>query len=206
MNLESHLVEGERLIARAWKTLALRGVVAIAFGIAAVAWPDMGLTTLLALVGAFALVAGVSALSAAFRVPVNRARRAWLALDGGLAIAFAAVVLVWPDLSARGLLFAIATWAVATGILEFALGAAVLPVTGARSLLLMLSGVLSAAFGAIMFARPGAGALALLALVAAFAIATGVVQVAYATELRRIAGEVERRLSPHRSAKPALHG
>jgi uncharacterized membrane protein HdeD (DUF308 family) len=206
MNLESHLEEGERLIARAWKTLALRGVVAIAFGIVAVAWPDMGLTTLLALVGAFALVAGLTALYGAYRAPVNRARRAWLALDGVLAIAFAVLVLVWPDLSARGLLFAIAAWAVATGIVEFGLGAAVLPVTGPRSLLLMFWGVVSAAFGAIMFARPGAGALALLALVAAFAIVTGVTQVAYAVELRRLAGELERRLSPRPSPKPALHG
>jgi uncharacterized membrane protein HdeD (DUF308 family) len=206
MNLESHLEEGERLIARAWKTLALRGVVAIAFGIVAVAWPDMGLTTLLALVGAFALVAGLTALYAAYRAPVNRARRTWLALDGVLAIAFAVLVLVWPDLSARGLLFAIAAWAVATGIVEFGLGAAVLPVTGPRSLLLMFWGVVSAAFGAIMFARPGAGALALLALVAAFAIVTGVTQVAYAVELRRLAGELERRLSPRPSPKPALHG
>lgn len=205
MNLESHLEEGERLIARTWKTLAVRGVLGIALGIIAVAWPNIGLTTLLALVGAFALVSGTTALYGAFTTRLDRSGRAWLAFDGLLAIVFAIVILVWPDLSARGLLFAIAAWAIASGLLEFGVGAAVLPVTGARSLLLMLGGVVSVAFGAIMFARPGAGALALLALVAAFAIVTGSMQVAVAIELRRVAAKVERRVSPRSSTKSAVH-
>lgn len=210
MNLESHLEEGERLIARAWKTIALRGVAGIVFGIVAVAWPGIGLTTLLALVGVFALISGFTALYGAYSAPSGTSGRGWLAFDGVLAIAFGIVVFVWPDLSARGLLFAIAAWAIATGIIEFGVGAAALPVTGSRSLLLMLWGVVSVSFGAIMFARPGTGALALLGLVAAFAIVTGVMQVAFAMELRRVAGDVEKSLSPRTTtkptSKPALHG
>ena len=48
-----------------------------------------------------------------------------------------------------------------------------------------------------MFAHPGAGAVALLALIAAFALVSGVMQIAFALELRRVVGELERRVQPH---------
>ena len=70
----------------------------------------------------------------------------------------------------------------------------------------MLGGLLSVAFGVIMFAHPGAGAVALLALVAAFALVTGVMQIAFALELRRVVGELEQRVRPHATAKPVTHG
>ena len=63
----------------------------------------------------------------------------------------------------------------------------------------MLWGVASVAFGLVMFAHPGAGAVALVSLVAAFAIVTGAIQIAYALELRRAARDVERVVHPQRS-------
>ena len=104
-----------------------------------------------------------------------------------------------------GLLYAIAAWAIASGILGLALAFA-LPFSGGRSLLLVLEAVLSIAFGVIMFWHPGAGALALLALVAAFALVTGVMQIAFAIELRRVAGDLDQHLRPHAPAKPVTHG
>lgn len=205
MNLETHLQEGERQLARIWKATALRGVLAIAFAVVILIWPDIGLTALIALFGAFALVSGVASIVGAFTVPLERSRRAWLAFDGLLGVVVGIVVFVWPDLSALGLLYAIAAWAIASGIFELAL-AFIVPFSGGRSLLLVLGGLLSVAFGVIMFWHPGAGAVALLALVAAFALVTGVMQIAFALELRRVAGELEQRLRPHAPAKPVTHG
>lgn len=206
MSLQSRLEEGERRFARIWKVTALYGMSAIAFGIVVLVWPGLGLTALIALFAAFALAVGVVTIVGALRVPLSRSTRAWLVLDGLLAIAVGVVVVVWPDLSAHALLYAIAAWAIATGVLGFVGGAIALPLSGGRSLLLMLWGVISVAFGAIMFARPGAGALALLTLIAAFAIVGGVLQVGYALELRRIAVEFERRLRPKETRKPVVHG
>jgi uncharacterized membrane protein HdeD (DUF308 family) len=206
MHLRDYIEEGEQHLARVWKITILRGSLAILFGIVALAWPGIGLATLIALFAAAALLSGIPSIVGAFRGPVARDRRVWLLLDGLIAIGAGLLVLVWPDLSARALLFVIASTAVASGVFAFALGTLTLPVRGGRSLLPMLWGVASVAFGVVMFARPGAGAVALVALVAAFAIVTGAIQIAYALELRRATRDVERVLHPQRpiaSTRPA---
>jgi len=205
MNLEKHLQEGEQALAHIWKVTALRGALAIAFAVVILIWPSIGLSALLALFGAFALVSGVATIAGAFNLPIRGGQRAWLVVDGLLGIAVGVVVFVWPDLSALGLLYAIAAWAIAVGIFEIALAFA-LPISGGRSLLAVLGGLLLIAFGVIMFAHPGAGAVALLALIAAFALVTGFMQVAFALELRRVVAELERPFRPRATAKPVSHG
>jgi uncharacterized membrane protein HdeD (DUF308 family) len=152
-----------------------------------------------------ALVSGAATILGAFGVPVRGGRRAWLVIEGLLGLAVGVVVFVWPDLSALGLLYAIGAWAIALGIFESAL-AFVLPLSGGRSLLIVLGGLLSVAFGVIMFAHPGAGAVALLALIPAFALVTGAMQIAVALELRRVVVELEQRVRPQATAKPVTQG
>jgi uncharacterized membrane protein HdeD (DUF308 family) len=205
MNLETHLKEGEEALAHIWKVALLRGVVAIAFAVVILVWPNIGLTALITLFGAFALVSGLATIAGAFNLPIRGGERAGLVFEGLLGIVVGVVVFVWPDLSALGLLYAIAAWAIATGGLEIVL-AFVLPSSGGRSLLAVLGGLLSVAFGVIMFGHPGAGALGLLALIAAFAFVTGVMQIAFALELRRVAAELEQHVRTHATAKPATQG
>ena len=204
MNLETQLNEGEQILARIWKVTALRGILAIAFAVVILVWPSIGLTALIALFGAFALVSGVTTIVGAFSVPLKGGDRAWLVVDGLLGIAVGVVVFVWPALSALGLLYAVAAWAIATGILEMSF-ALVVPVSGGRRLLLMLGGLLSVAFGVIMFGHPGAGAVALLALIGAFAFVSGVMQIALAIELRSVAGEVKSHVRPLAKPRAAAH-
>jgi len=205
MNLEAHMHEGERALAHIWKAMALRGAVAVAFAVVVLISPSIGLTALIALFGAFALVSGLATIGGAFSVPMRGNRRVWLVIEGLLGIAVGVVVFIWPSLSALGLLYAIAAWALAIGIFEIALSFS-LPISGRRSLLLGLGGLLSIAFGVIMFAKPGAGAIALLALIAAFALVSGVMQIVFAFELRRVVGELERPFRLHTTAKPVTHG
>src|SRR5512132_1521913 len=200
MNLETHLKEGEQALAHIWKVTALRGALAIAFAVVILIWPNVGLSALIAVFGAFALVSGVATIAGAIRMPIERRQHMWLVIEGLLGVAVGIVVFVWPDLSALGLLYAIAAWAIAVGIFEIGL-AFELPLSGRRALLLGLGGLLSIAFGVIMFAEPGAGAVALLALIAAFALVTGVMQIAFAFELRRVVAELEHRVRPRATAK-----
>ena len=205
MNLATQLHEGEQALARIWKVTARRGVLGIAFAAVILIWPNIGLTTLIALFGAFALVSGVATIVEAFRIPARGNQRVGLVFEGLLGIAVGVVVFVWPGLSALGLLYAVGAWAVALGVVE--IGAAfALPLSGGRSFLLALGGLLSIAFGVVMFAHPGAGAVALLALVAAFALVTGIMQIAFAVELRRVVAELEHRVRPRPTAKPVAQG
>ena len=187
MNPLMKLTEGERALAHIWKVTALRGIAAIAFAVIVLVWPSIGLATLIALFGAFAFVSGVATIAGALNLSIQRGQRAWLVVEGMLEVAVGVVVFIWPALSALGLLYAIAAWAIALGIFEIAL-AFVLPVTGRRALLVVLGGLISVGFGVIMFAHPGAGAMALLSLIAAFALVTGVMRIAFGLELRRMAG------------------
>ena len=177
----------------------MRGVIAIAFAVVILIWPSIGLTTLIALVGAFALVTGATTLAGAFTVPMRPRDRVWVGVEGLVGVAAGVAVVVWPNLSAVALLYAIAAWAIAVGVIELGL-AFTLPLSGGRSLLLLLSALVTGFFGVVMFARPGAGAIALLALIGAFALITGITQIFYALELRRIVAQLERRVHP--TARP----
>ena len=53
--------------------------------------------------------------------------------------------------------------------------------------------------------QAGPGAVALLALIAAFALVSGVMQIAFAIELRRALERLQPRLRPHATAKPVTH-
>jgi uncharacterized membrane protein HdeD (DUF308 family) len=205
MNLQTQLQEGEQELTHIWKVTALRGALAIAFAVVVLIWPNIGLATLIALFGAFALVSGLTTIAGAFSFPFTRGRRAWLVLEGLTGVAVGVAVFIWPDLSALGLLYAIAAWSIALGIFEIAL-AFDLPLSSGQSLLLGLGGVLSVGFGVIMFAHPGAGAVALLALIGAFALVTGAMQIAFALELRRAGHEVEDRVRPHATPTPVTQG
>jgi uncharacterized membrane protein HdeD (DUF308 family) len=63
-----------------------------------------------------------------------------------------------------------------------------------------------AAFGVVMFVEPGDGAIALLALVAAFALVRGTFDIALAIELRHVVGELKEHVRPPAQPKPIVHG
>jgi uncharacterized membrane protein HdeD (DUF308 family) len=200
------LQEGERMVARVWRLLALRGVLAIVFAFVLLVWPDIGLTAMVTVVGAFAIASGFVSGVAAYALPGAAAQhRIWLALNSLVGLVVGTATLVWPDLSATALLYAIAIWAIATGVIEFVTAFA-LPLSGTRTVLLAVSGIVLAAFGVVMFVEPGDGAIALLALVSAFALVRGTFDIALAVELRRVLGELKKRMPSPVQPKPVAHG
>ena len=145
--------EGERMATRAWKLIAANGVAAILFGFVLVLWPDIGLTTLVAVVAVYALVRGVLSGRAAFSAPLPQAERRWLTLEAVAGTAIGIALLVWNDISAQALLYVVAAWAIAIGVLMLA-AAIQLPLSGGRRMLLALNGLVAGAFGAVMFIEP----------------------------------------------------
>ncbi len=171
-------------LARNWWLFLIRGVAAIVFGVLAFAWPGLTLVTLVLFYGAFVLVDGVSALVAAITGRVSMAPRWWLAIVGLLGIAAGILTFLWPGMTALLILLFIAGWSVATGVFQI-IGAIRLRKEIDNEWMLIVSGVLSVLIGIVLFVMPGAGALALIWLIAAYAIVFGVLTIAFSLRLRR---------------------
>jgi uncharacterized membrane protein HdeD (DUF308 family) len=173
---------GTRL-ARNWWTVAFRGVIAIIFGLAALFWPDITLTALVFIFGAFVLVSGVLLVIAAFRDGLNHTHAWLLLLEGVIGIAIGIMVFIWPAITALVLLYLIAAWAIVTGVLEI-IAAIQVRKEIENEWLLALAGIASVLFGILLIVWPIAGALAILWIIAAYAIVFGVLLLILAFRLR----------------------
>jgi uncharacterized membrane protein HdeD (DUF308 family) len=168
-----------------WRwALGLNGLLAVASGVVILVWPDISLFALTILFGAWTLATGVVGLAAALSGTTTQGR-GWLAVSSLLGIGVGAAVLIWPDISELALLYVIGAYAVALGVLTV-IGAFYLPLDGGDTALLVLSGLVSILFGIVMFAKPGAGALVTLALIAAFALVSGITELVVAIGGKRL--------------------
>lgn len=176
------------MITLSWWALALRGVLAVIFGIVALRWPGLTIEVLVLFFGANALVDGVLALIAAFRGSATGARWWGMLLQGILGIATGIIVLLmWgtPLIAfvVYALVIVIAAWAIAIGIFEVA-AAVRLRKEIQGEWLLALRGVLAIIFGVVLLMRPLVGALAVVWVIGVFSIALGLLGLVLAFRLR----------------------
>lgn len=170
---------------RSWWLLLLRGIIAVAFGVATFVWPQISLVSLVLVYGIYAIADGVLALVAAIRGG-GIAPRWWLALGGIASLAAGALAFVWPGLTALVLVYLIGFWSIVRGVLEI-VGAIRLRNEIPNEWSLGLAGALSVLFGAILVVAPGAGALGLLWLIAAWAVLFGLLLIWVAFRVRKLA-------------------
>jgi uncharacterized membrane protein HdeD (DUF308 family) len=164
------------MIAGNWWLIVLRGVCAILFGLAAWIWPGVTLGALVMLWGAYAFADGVLAFASAFSGSTGTPWWA-LVLIGIVSIGAAVAAFVYPGLTAVGLLYVMAFWAIASG--AFAIAAAIeLRRVIEGEFWLGLGGVVSILFGMFLIARPGVGALAVVWAIGTYAVLFGVILVA----------------------------
>ena len=147
-------------------SLIVRGVLALAVGITALAWPGI---TVLALVIVFAVYAFIASGLQAMRAFSSRTVGPVFGhlLLGLVGLAAGVVALAWPGPTALVLVLIVGSWAAVGGLLEiFAAFRADEP-AGMRAMLI-LGGLVSVAFGVVLFARPGMGAITLAVLFGLF--------------------------------------
>ena len=154
-----------RSMAEYWWLTLLRGIAAIAFGIVSLLWPGISALTLVLIWGAYAFADGLFSLAAG--------QRWWLALTGVLGILAGLVAFFSPGLAGSVLLIFIAIWSIAIGVMAI-VGALQLRKEIEGEWLLILSGVLAILFGILMFTQPAAGAVAVIWIIATFAIIFGI--------------------------------
>jgi len=171
------------LLTRSWWMLALRGIVAILFGILALIWPGLTLLWLVALFAAFALLAGAASAMAALRA---RDHPGWgLALLFGIVSAIAGVLAIaYPGITALTLILLMGANALVTGMIDMVM-AFRLRRQMRNEWLLVAAGLVSIVFGAVVMVFPAAGALALVWFVSFYATLTGVLLLILAFRARR---------------------
>jgi uncharacterized membrane protein HdeD (DUF308 family) len=171
--------------------LLLRGLVAIAFGVLIWFQPGISLAALVLLFGAYSMADGILGVWTA--IAGRKEHESWwvLLLGGLLGIGVGVLTFLAPGITALVLLFYIAIWAIATGVLEI-VAAIHLRKEIEGEWWLILSGLASVVFGAVLIAQPGVGALAVLWLIATYAIVFGVLLVILAFKARSFVSEAAR--------------
>jgi uncharacterized membrane protein HdeD (DUF308 family) len=174
-----------RSLADDWWLLLLRGLAAVAFGVLAFFWPGLTLVTLTWLWGAYALTDGVFAIWAAFNASgADAGPRWWLGLMGVVSIVAGGVAFYYTGMTALVLLMFIAVWAIIIGVLQI-WGAIALRAVLQNEWLLILSGLVSIAFGVVLIAQPNTGALALVWIIAWYAVFFGCMYIGLAFRLKQ---------------------
>ena len=165
-------------------SLILLGILAVIVGIVAIAWPGV---TILALVILFAVYAFIDAGLQSMRAFSSREAGpvighlllALIDLEAGVA------ALAWPAPTAFVLVLVVAVWAFAGGVAEFFAGFQAGETAGVRALFLV-SGLISIAFGVLLFSRPGVGAVTLALLFGLFSLTYGFSQINAGIHVRKI--------------------
>jgi uncharacterized membrane protein HdeD (DUF308 family) len=166
-----------------WRTLALRGLVALLFGLVVLFWPGLVLTVLALLFGIYAVFDGAITLVPALRSPDRGVRRTLSLTEGAVGIVAGLVALLWPGLSASGLVYVIAGWAVVTGVLKI-LTAILLRAEVENGWLLAGSGALSALFGILLVVLARSDVPFLAPFIGGFAVVVGLALIVFAFRLR----------------------
>jgi uncharacterized membrane protein HdeD (DUF308 family) len=179
--MNPEVIEMVEAMTRNWGAIALRGFIAVLLGVIAIVWPGPTVAVLVILLGAFALVEGVTNIVAGIRM-----REGWTIAEGLISLAVGIVIVIWPAITALALLYVVAAWAILTGILRI-VAAIELRRVIRNEWLLAGSGVASIIFGLIAAVFPGAGILAIVWLLGAWLIVLGVLLIALALTLRQLA-------------------
>ena len=156
-------------------SLILRGVLALVLGVLALAWPGV---TVLVLVVMFAVYAFADAGLQSWRAIASAKAGSVVGhlVLGLIDTAAGVFALVWPVPTALVLVLIAGFWAVAGGCYELfsAFGRGL---TAGNRALDVVTGLVLIAFGAVLFARPGLGAVTFALLFGLFALMYGTTQI-----------------------------
>jgi uncharacterized membrane protein HdeD (DUF308 family) len=168
-------------LARTWTMWIIRGIASLLFGVLTLLKPGASIAALVLVFGAYALCDG--ALLVGFGLRYDGAKAPYI-VRGLLSVAVGVLALVYPAATALTLYLWVGAWAVAAGVAEigiaFAIRQEMRDVNG-----LFLAGALSVATGVLLLALPAVGIVALLGLIAAFAIVNGIALIVAGVRIHR---------------------
>src|SRR5213080_930613 len=170
---------------RHWWVPVLRGVAAIVFGVIAFVYPGLTVAVLVLLFGAWVLVDGVFRIVGAIGHRASDPDWGWQLVIGILGIIIGLLTFHAPGVTALALVIYIAAWALMIGVTEIALA-----IKMRREIkgewLLILMGLASIVFAALLLWNPVAGAAALIWIIAWYAVIIGVLAIIFGLRLRSL--------------------
>ena len=172
-----------RSLVRNWWMMAIRGFLSIVFGVTVYVWPDVTLSTIVAIFGVYAIADGAWAILAGVWVS-ERVIDTWpIWLEGAVSVALGTIALVHPFVG-RTIIWQLAAWGLLTGALELMLAAGV--PRHRPAWLLLLTGAFSSLFLAVMLLiLPHADAPFVGRILTAYAQVFGVALVLAASDFAR---------------------
>ncbi len=171
------------LLTRRWQLVVLRGVVAVVFGIVAIAWPEITVLSLAILFGGYTLLDGITSITMGFGR--GGTDRVYLITLGVLGVVAGLISLIWPRITVIVLLVIIAVWAIIAGVTQIAAAIRLRRVIR-NEWFLALSGAVALVLGLLLIVQPGEGAIALLVAIATFALVWGVTLIVLGLRLRSL--------------------
>ncbi|HAO43667.1 MAG TPA: hypothetical protein DEA80_04845 [Afipia sp.] len=170
------------MLAQNWWLFTLRGLFAIVFGCLALAFPGPTMLSLVLLFSAYMLVDGIAEIISAVRAIHRKTRWGFLIFAGLLNIAVGIGAFFWPGLTVIAFVLLVASWAIVTGV-SMTAAAFRLNIEHGRWWL-VLGGMLSLAYGALLILTPLIGAIVLTWWMGAYALAFGIALVIFSFRLR----------------------
>ena len=172
-------------VKRHWWVPVLRGIAAIIFGVIAFTHPVMAAATLVLFFGAWVLIDGLFRVIGSFGHRPSDPDWGWQLVIGILGIIIGLLTFHAPGVTALALVIYIAAWALMIGVTEIALA-----IKMRREIkgewLLILMGLASIVFAALLLWNPVAGAAALIWIIAWYAVIIGVLAIIFGFRLRSL--------------------
>jgi len=185
VQIESNAAVDDAMSARLaenWGWVLLRGILAILVGVITFAVPFVALQSFILLFAAYMLADGVVGIVAAVRAARARERWGWLVFEGLLNILVGLAALFYPGIAMLTFVLLMSAWALVSGG-ALLVAAFRLKKTHGRWLM-VLGGVLSIAWGVLLFLAPLPGALVLTLWFGAYVLIFGILMVVLAIKLR----------------------
>lgn len=170
----------------AWIWAVVRGVLAIIFGIIAIAAPITTAIVLAVVIGVFAIVDGIVALVDAFRHRGGSGFGLRIFL-GVVSLLFGILILVWPGKTIAVLVILIGLWSIVIGILQIVANVSIRKEAPGAWVWGVVAGVLGVIFGILVLLWPGIGLLSLILLLGIWAIVFGISLIVLGLQVRKAA-------------------
>jgi uncharacterized membrane protein HdeD (DUF308 family) len=157
-----------------WMSIMIRGIIAVVFGVIAFMSPNFGIQLLVLLFGAFAFVDGLVALIVGLST-----KEGPFVLEGLVGILVGLFVFFFTTPAVDLFLFVVAVWAFVTGVFEI-IASVELRKYMNNEIWMLLAGIISVVFGALLFVNQDAFATIFIYIVGIYAFIFGIFLMALA--------------------------